>query len=120
MLFESLLLDIVKLFPSQKLLREKNQMRELLSQKRRLLTKAQISEQSALIVDKIFSNVAVELSCTLWLSSFGPINKIFTTNLGKQEITSVYAKQQKAIKAELDGIMATYAEWEAMLSGDAQ
>ena len=77
-------------------------------------------EQSALIVDKIFSNVAVELSCTLWLSSFGPINKIFTTNLGKQEITSVYAKQQKAIKAELDGIMATYAEWEAMLSGDAQ
>ncbi len=72
-------------------------------------------EQSALIVDKIFSNVAVELSCTLWLSSYSSINQVFTTNLGKAEITSVYAKQQKAIEAELSKIMATYAEWEQQL-----
>lgn len=72
-------------------------------------------EQSALIVDKIFSNVSIELSCTLWLSSYNPINQIFTSNLGKTEITSVYAKQQKAIEAELAGIMSTYAEWEQQL-----
>ena len=53
MLFESLLLDVRKLFPSQKLLREKNQMRELLAQKRRLLTKEQILEQSALIISQL-------------------------------------------------------------------
>ena len=53
MLFESLLLDVRKLFPSQKLLREKNQMREVLTQKRRLLTKEQILEQSALIISQL-------------------------------------------------------------------
>ena len=53
MLFESVLLEIGKLFPSQKLLREKNQMRELLTQKRRLLTKEQILEQSALIISQL-------------------------------------------------------------------
>lgn len=72
-------------------------------------------EQSALIVDKIFANVAVELSCTLWLNSYGSINQVFTTNLGKAEITSVYAKQQKAIESELSKIMETYAEWEQQL-----
>ena len=72
-------------------------------------------EQSALIVDKIFSNVAVELSCTLWLSSYGSINQVFTSNLGKAEITSVYAKQKKAIEAELSKIMSAYAEWEQQL-----
>ena len=59
-------------------------------------------EQSALIVDKIFANVAVELSCTLWLNSYGSINQVFTTNLGKAEITSVYAKQQKATQKAID------------------
>ena len=53
MLFESVLLEIGKLFPIQKLLREKNQMRELLTQKRRLLTKEQILEQSALIISQL-------------------------------------------------------------------
>ncbi len=72
-------------------------------------------EQSALIIDKIFANVAVELSCTLWLSSYNSINQVFTTNLGKTEITSVYAKQQKAIESELSKIMAKYAEWEQQL-----
>lgn len=53
MLFESVLLDIAKLFPSQKKLWEKNQMRELLSQKRRILTKEQISQQSALVLSHL-------------------------------------------------------------------
>ena len=53
MLFESVLLDIAKLFPSEKKLWEKNQMRELLSQKRRILTKEQILEQSALIISQL-------------------------------------------------------------------
>ena len=47
MLFESLFVDIIKLFPSQKLLAEKRKMRELLAQKRRLLTSENIAEQSA-------------------------------------------------------------------------
>ncbi|MBQ8578022.1 MAG: extracellular solute-binding protein [Clostridia bacterium] len=74
-------------------------------------------EQSALIIDKIFSNVAIELSCTLWLSSYSPINQVFTTNLGKAEITTVYAKQKNAIEAEIAGIMSAYAEFEAELNG---
>lgn len=53
MLFESVLLDLVKLFPSQKKLWEKNQMRELLLQKRRILTKEQISQQSALVLSHL-------------------------------------------------------------------
>ena len=47
MLFESVFVDIIKLLPSQKLLAEKKKMRELLAQKRRLLTKETIAEQSA-------------------------------------------------------------------------
>lgn len=53
MLFESLLLDISKFLPSKKLLREKNQMRELLAQKRRILTKEQIEENSAVVVSHL-------------------------------------------------------------------
>lgn len=47
MLFESVFLDIFRLLPSQKLRREKNQVRELLAQKRRLLTKDKVLELSA-------------------------------------------------------------------------
>ena len=47
MLFESVFLDIFRLLPSQKLRREKNQVRELLAQKRRLLTKDKVQELSA-------------------------------------------------------------------------
>jgi 5-formyltetrahydrofolate cyclo-ligase len=47
MLFESVFLDIFRLLPSQKLRREKKQVRELLAQKRRLLTKDKVQELSA-------------------------------------------------------------------------
>lgn len=47
MLFESLILDVFRILPSQKLKKEKNSVRELLAQKRRLLTKDVIKEQSA-------------------------------------------------------------------------
>jgi 5-formyltetrahydrofolate cyclo-ligase len=47
MLFESVFLDIFRLLPSQRLRREKNQVRELLAQKRRLLTKDKVQELSA-------------------------------------------------------------------------
>jgi hypothetical protein len=45
MLFESLILDVFRILPSQKLKKEKNSVRELLAQKRRLLTKDVIKEQ---------------------------------------------------------------------------
>jgi hypothetical protein len=44
MLFDSVFLDIFRLLPSQRLRREKNQVRELLAQKRRLLTKDKVQE----------------------------------------------------------------------------
>ena len=47
MLFESVFLDIFRLLPIQKLRREKKQVRELLAQKRRLLTKDKVQELSA-------------------------------------------------------------------------
>ena len=47
MLFESVFLDIFRLLPSQKLRREKNQVRELLAQKRRILTKDMVQQLSA-------------------------------------------------------------------------
>ncbi len=50
MLFESLIIDIFRLLPSQKLKKEKNSVRELLAQKRRLLTKDVIKEESAKIL----------------------------------------------------------------------
>lgn len=53
MLFESVIIDILKFLPSQKLLAEKKRVRELLAQKRRLLNKEDVAEQSALIVATI-------------------------------------------------------------------
>ena len=67
MLFESVLLDITKLFPSQKLLREKNEVRELLAQKRRLLTKEQISQQSALVISQLEQLPAFQSARTVLL-----------------------------------------------------
>ena len=71
-------------------------------------------EQSAKIVDQIFTNVSIELSCTLWMSSFSEINKLFGANLGKQDVTSVYASQKKSIEAELESVMNTYAAFDPM------
>ncbi len=50
MLFESVFLDIYRLLPSQKLRKEKNSVRELLAQKRRLLTKEMVKEDSAKVL----------------------------------------------------------------------
>lgn len=71
-------------------------------------------EQSAKIVDQIFTNVSIELSCTLWMSSFSEINKLFGANLGKQDVTSVYAAQKNAIESELASVMDTYAAFDIM------
>ena len=46
MLFESIIIDILKSLPSNQLLQAKKQVRELLAQKRRLLKKEDIAEQS--------------------------------------------------------------------------
>ncbi len=53
MLFESVFLDIFRLLPSQRLRREKNQVRELLAQKRRLLTKDKVQELSAEVLAQL-------------------------------------------------------------------
>ena len=53
MLFESVIIDFLRLLPGNKLLAEKKQVRELLAQKRRLLTKEEIAKQSTLIVDTL-------------------------------------------------------------------
>ena len=53
MLFESVIIDLLRFLPSNKLLAEKRQVRELLAQKRRLLTKEDVTNQSALVVAAI-------------------------------------------------------------------
>lgn len=50
MLFESVISDIFRILPSQKLKKEKNSVRELLAQKRRLLTKDVIKMHSAEVI----------------------------------------------------------------------
>ena len=53
MLFESIFLDIIQHLPSQKLLREKKIVREVLAQKRRLLTKDEVQRQSELLLSHL-------------------------------------------------------------------
>ena len=55
MLFETNILSLLKFLPHQKLLQEKKRMRELLAQKRRLLTPGQVSYQSTSILSHIES-----------------------------------------------------------------
>ena len=50
MLFESVFIDILKFLPSNKLQQEKKRLRELLAQKRRLLSKDEVAELSSKIV----------------------------------------------------------------------
>ena len=54
MLFESVIVDVLKFLPSQKLLAEKKRVRELLAQKRRLLTKEDVVEAIRLSVKPKF------------------------------------------------------------------
>lgn len=53
MLFETNILSLLKFLPSKKLQQEKRRLRELLKQKRRILTKEQVTEQSALVVSHL-------------------------------------------------------------------
>ena len=50
MLFESVIIDILKFLPANQLQQEKKRLRELLAQKRRLLSKDDVAEQSGAIV----------------------------------------------------------------------
>lgn len=50
MLFESLIIDFLGLLPGNRLKQDKKRMRELLAQKRRLLSKEAVAEQSRLVV----------------------------------------------------------------------
>lgn len=50
MLFESLIIDFLELLPGNRLKQDKKRMRELLAQKRRLLSKEDIAEQSSKVV----------------------------------------------------------------------
>lgn len=50
MLFESLIIDFLELLPGNRLKQDKKRMRELLAQKRRLLSKEAVAEQSSKVV----------------------------------------------------------------------
>ena len=50
MLFESLIVDLLELLPGNRLKQDKKRVRELLAQKRRLLSKEDIAEQSSKVV----------------------------------------------------------------------
>lgn len=65
MLFETNILGLLKFLPHQKLLQEKKRMRELLAQKRRLLTPEQVSYQSTSILSHIESLSAFQAATTV-------------------------------------------------------
>lgn len=50
MLFESLIVDLLELLPSNRLKQDKKRVRELLAQKRRLFSKEDVAEQSSKVV----------------------------------------------------------------------
>ena len=50
MLFESLIVDLLELLPSNRLKQDKKRVRELLAQKRRLYSKEDVAEQSSKVV----------------------------------------------------------------------
>ncbi len=68
-------------------------------------------QRSAEIIDMIFENVTFELATVL---KFGDLytttTAYFTSNLGKQEITSAYAAIETKVATEIENILATYAE----------
>jgi 5-formyltetrahydrofolate cyclo-ligase len=67
MLFESVLLDIYKRLPSQRVLREKSATRELLSQKRRMLEKTELKDLSARIIFHVEQLPAFQTARTVLL-----------------------------------------------------
>jgi 5-formyltetrahydrofolate cyclo-ligase len=53
MLFESNIKQLIQLLPSNKLRREKNQVRELLVQKRRIMLAAERAELSQMVLEQL-------------------------------------------------------------------
>jgi len=53
MLFETNIRDLLQLLPHNRIRREKSEMRELLNQKRRMLTEEQVQESSARVVERL-------------------------------------------------------------------
>ncbi|MCQ2432187.1 MAG: hypothetical protein MJ175_06240 [Clostridia bacterium] len=68
-------------------------------------------EKSAEIVDKIFQNISIDISMALRFGDFyNTIEKFFGPQLGKQDVTSMYASIKNKTEAEIDGIMGVYAQ----------
>ena len=65
MLFESNILDLLKILPYRRKQREKSRMRELLSQKRRMLTSEMVRESSDKVVSLIEQLPAFQAAQTL-------------------------------------------------------
>ena len=74
--------------------------------------------ESARIVEKMFENVTFDLAINLGISSVNSITRSYlASDLGKQDIVSLYAAQKSKVDAELQSIMATYAANEAEILG---
>ncbi|MCQ2431760.1 MAG: hypothetical protein MJ175_04060 [Clostridia bacterium] len=75
-------------------------------------------EQSARIVNQIFENVTFDLSIDCGISSVSSIvSKYLARELGKQDITSMYAADKSKIAEQIQGLMDTYAKNEAEVLG---
>lgn len=73
MLFEANIRDILRLFPSYRLQKEKSEMRELLTQKRRLLTQAERDQAATKVMEQLEAMHCFRQAKTILL--YYPIHK---------------------------------------------
>ncbi len=73
-------------------------------------------EASAQIVDKLFENVTVELTTIINPAGlYDKLKAMFTTELGKTEITTLYAANRSGVENFFADLEATFAEYRRSL-----
>lgn len=76
-------------------------------------------ERSGQIIDMIFENVTFELSTILQFGSlYTTTTNYFTSGLGKQDITSAYAKVKEKSETAIGTIIEQFTEYQADLYGN--
>jgi len=68
-------------------------------------------EASSEIVDMLYENVTIELASCIGLDGFtGKVQQMFTSNLGKTDITTLYAANRESIENFFVNLEAQFAE----------
>ena len=81
-----------------------------------IMLKTTRDEASAEIVEMLYENVTIELSSCIGLGGFNSnVQRMFTTNLGKTDITTLYAANRESIENFFVKLESQFAEIRAAL-----